>query len=55
MLFRSPGINEVPPEFPAVVLWDFRVSAIGLQAVLWTTLGVSFGFLADPVYKAARH
>ena len=50
-----PGINEVPADFPAVVLWDFRVAAIGMQAVLWTALGVSFGFLAEPVFKAARH
>jgi hypothetical protein len=49
-----PAINEVPADFPAVVLWDFRVSAIGMQAVLWAALGVAFGFLAEPVLRSAR-
>lgn len=47
-----PAINEVPTDFPAVILWDFRVSAIGMQAVLWATLGISFGLLAAPVFRA---
>jgi predicted cobalt transporter CbtA len=49
-----PGINEVPTDFPAIVLWDFRVSSIGMQAVLWTVLGISFGLLAEPVLRNAR-
>jgi len=49
-----PIINEVPADFPAVVLWDFRVSSIGLQVVLWSTLGISFGLLAEPVLRNAR-
>ncbi len=42
-----PTINEVPADFPAVVLWDFRVASIGLQAVLWAVIGIGFGALAD--------
>ncbi|SDC82184.1 Probable cobalt transporter subunit (CbtA) [Sphingomonas sp. YR710] len=49
-----PAINEVPADFPAVVLWDFRVSAIGMQAVLWAALGVGFGLLAAPVLRSVR-
>jgi predicted cobalt transporter CbtA len=42
-----PAVNEVPDAFPAVVLWKFRVASLGIQMVLWTTLGLLFGALAD--------
>ncbi len=38
-----PDVNEVPAEFPAPLLWEFRLSSLGTQAVLWTTLGVGYG------------
>lgn len=38
-----PVINEVPSDFPATVLWRFRVVAIGMQLVMWTTIGLVFG------------
>ena len=38
-----PTINEVPAAFPAVLLWKFRVAAIGMQAVMWTTIGCCSG------------
>jgi hypothetical protein len=44
----------VPTDFPAVTLWDFRVSALGMQAVLWSALGISFGVLAEPILQANR-
>jgi hypothetical protein len=46
MLVLRP-INEVPPDFSAVVLWKFRLASLGIQAVLWTTLGLVFGELAQ--------
>jgi hypothetical protein len=36
-----------PGDFPGDVLWDFRVSAVGTQAVLWAGLGVVFGALCE--------
>ncbi|WP_414440314.1 CbtA family protein [Burkholderia sp. 22PA0106] len=45
--YALPTINEVPAAFPAVVLWKFRVAAIGMQAILWTTLGLLFGALVE--------
>jgi hypothetical protein len=57
-----PPINEVPQEalpsvidavtdadvtFPPAVLWAFRVSSLGLQAVIWTSLSLVFGALAQ--------
>lgn len=38
-----PGVDEVPPGFPASLLWEFRLSALGTQAVLWTVVGAGFG------------
>ncbi|NWA25729.1 CbtA family protein [Pseudomonas gingeri] len=42
-----PTINEVPEAFSAVLLWKFRVASLGIQLVLWTTVGLTFGWLAE--------
>jgi hypothetical protein len=42
-----PSVDEVPPQFSATLLWNFRVAAIGIQAVIWTTLALLFGVLAQ--------
>jgi hypothetical protein len=42
-----PAINEVPQAFPAVLLWHFRVAAIGMQLIIWTTIGLLFGWLVE--------
>jgi len=42
-----PDIDEVPDEFPAVVLWRFRAAALGIQLVMWTSLGLIFGWLTE--------
>jgi hypothetical protein len=40
-----PTIDEVPDTFPASLLWNFRITSLGVQAVLWTALGLGFGAL----------
>jgi hypothetical protein len=42
-----PPIDEVPVDFPASVLWNFRVASIGARAVLWAALGLAFGGMAQ--------
>jgi predicted cobalt transporter CbtA len=42
-----PVVNEVPDGFPAVVLWQFRMSALCAQLIMWTTLGLVFGALTE--------
>ncbi|MEX3810457.1 CbtA family protein [Paraburkholderia sp. BR13439] len=42
-----PVINEVPATFPAVLLWKFRVAAIGMQVVMWTAIGLLFGAMVE--------
>jgi predicted cobalt transporter CbtA len=41
-----PRIDEVPADFSATLLWNFRLASIGIQAIIWTTLGLLFGALA---------
>ncbi len=38
-----PAINEVPSNFPATMLWKFRVAALGMQVMVWGTFGLVFG------------
>jgi hypothetical protein len=47
-----PAINEVPKTFPAVTLWQFRLASLGIQTVLWGTLGLLFGYAAEGVVAA---
>ncbi|WP_416980479.1 CbtA family protein [Streptomyces sp. T028] len=42
-----PAVNEVPADFPATVLWRFRLSTLALQITLWTGFGLVFGELAE--------
>jgi hypothetical protein len=42
-----PPVNEVPADFPATTLWRFRLASFGIEAVLWTALGLIFGVLAE--------
>ena len=42
-----PMVNEVPDEFPAVVLWKFRIASVGAQFIMWATLGLLFGALTQ--------
>lgn len=63
-----PGINEVPQQaihgvvsavtdahvtFPPTVLWRFRVASFGIQALLWTTIAITFGALAQRELEVA--
>jgi hypothetical protein len=42
-----PSINEVPVNFPAVTLWNFRVASAGAQAIEWGGVGLIFGTIAE--------
>ncbi|MFQ6148792.1 CbtA family protein, partial [Streptomyces seoulensis] len=42
-----PVINEVPADFPAALLWRFRLSALAIQSALWGGFGLLFGELAE--------
>lgn len=42
-----PGVSEIPADFPAVSLWEFRIGTIGTQATLWAVLTVVFSYAAQ--------
>jgi predicted cobalt transporter CbtA len=44
-----PPIQEVPRTFPAVTLFRFREASVGMQAVLWATIGLVFAGTAQRV------
>lgn len=48
-----PTVNEVPEGFPADLLWNFRIVSLGMQAVLWSILGLLFGELTERRMKAS--
>jgi putative cobalt transporter subunit CbtA len=49
--FLLPPVAETPPDFPAAVLYGFRVASLGGHVVLWTALALVFAALVD---RAAR-
>jgi predicted cobalt transporter CbtA len=49
-----PVVNEVPEEFPAVVLWKFRIASLGAQVIMWATLGLLFGALTERAVDRGR-
>ncbi|MDQ0321532.1 hypothetical protein QO002_003670 [Pararhizobium capsulatum DSM 1112] len=42
-----PTINEVPENFSAMNLYNFRLATLGLQATIWTVISLLFGYLAE--------
>jgi predicted cobalt transporter CbtA len=49
-----PAIDEVPADFPANILWNFRLASIGARAVLWGTLGLAFGGMTQIWLRGAK-
>ncbi|MCW1429930.1 CbtA family protein [Novosphingobium sp. JCM 18896] len=49
-----PAIDEVPVDFPAGLLWNFRLASLGSQLLLWMTIGVLFGRWAAATLEQGR-
>jgi predicted cobalt transporter CbtA len=47
LILVLPDVDEVPSDFPASLLWQFRLSSLGTQAVFWSVLGIGFGIASD--------
>jgi predicted cobalt transporter CbtA len=52
--FALPNVNEVPEDFPAKVLWQFRIASLGGQLIMWATLGLLFGVAAERQFAQHR-
>ncbi|MCO1660636.1 CbtA family protein [Pseudonocardia humida] len=48
-----PTIAETPADFPAAVLYDFRLASLGGHLVLWTALALVFAELVDRATRPA--
>ncbi|CAN7514764.1 CbtA family protein [Rhizobium rhizogenes] len=53
--YLLPPINEVPEQFSAIVLWQFRITSLGMHAILWATLGLGFGAWAERDLPKVRY
>jgi predicted cobalt transporter CbtA len=47
-----PSYSEVPPEFRATVLYEFRAASLIIQLTLWATLGVALGELLHRLQRS---
>ncbi|MFI8963401.1 CbtA family protein [Streptomyces sp. NPDC053493] len=45
--FLPANEDAVKADFPAAVLWDFRLASLGIQALLWAAFALAFGLLAE--------
>ncbi len=50
-----PAINEVPADFSADSLWRFRMTSLGIHAILWAGIGLIFGALAERLLEGSAH
>jgi Probable cobalt transporter subunit (CbtA) len=48
-----PAVDEVPGDFSATLLWRFRLASLGIEAVLWATLGLVFGAVVERQFSPA--
>jgi predicted cobalt transporter CbtA len=53
-MFVLPVVDEVPAEFPATLLWQFRVVSLGGHVVLLGTVALVFGTLTERRLVGAR-
>lgn len=55
VMLVTPGVDEVPVDFPASVLWKFRIASLAGQFVTWATLGLLFGALTERSLRKTRN
>ncbi|HLS77386.1 MAG TPA: CbtA family protein [Nocardia sp.] len=42
-----PGVDEVSPDFPPSLLWQFRVSSLAVATTLWAALALGYAALTE--------
>ena len=53
-MWAMPGVDEIPAEYSADLVWKFRLASLGVQAALWATLALVFGAFAERVLEPRR-
>lgn len=51
--YALPPVNETPADFPATVLYQFRLASVGNQLVLWASIGLLFGWWTERSLRRA--
>jgi predicted cobalt transporter CbtA len=54
VMLLLPAIDETPDDFPADVLYDFRLYSLGTQFVLWAIIAVAFGSMVQRLLDSKR-
>ncbi len=54
VMLALPTIDETPADFPADVLYQFRLYSLGTQVVLWAVIGLVFASLAHRLLEHPR-
>jgi hypothetical protein len=49
-----PNVNETPADYPAATIYNFRMASLGIQAVLWGTIGLLFGAVVERTMVGMR-
>lgn len=49
-----PSVRETAEGFPATLLWRFRLASVGVQAVMWATIGLVFGAVTHRALTTQR-
>jgi hypothetical protein len=47
LYFAMPGFGGTSGHAPADLVWNFRLSSLGTQVVLWAAIGCTFGLLGE--------
>jgi predicted cobalt transporter CbtA len=42
-----PTFDEVPAGFPVTLMWEFRTASLEIQAAMWATIGLLFGWVME--------
>jgi predicted cobalt transporter CbtA len=54
VVLMLPGIHETPSDFPADVLYEFRLYSLGTQLVMWAAIGLVFAPMVARLLGEAR-
>ena len=54
LMLALPTIDETPDDFPADVLYEFRLYSLGTQFVMWAMIGLVFASMADRLLGQPR-
>ncbi|MBA3251884.1 MAG: CbtA family protein [Geodermatophilaceae bacterium] len=54
VLLVLPTVSQPPADFPATVLYEFRLASVGNQVVLWATIGLVFGVFTARALPRSR-